>query len=68
MTSVDLIFAQKIRSVLDKLIPIRKNIEHTVKNGEINKWVKSFFTECIKRGKDMGKLELSSKESVGWYI
>ena len=31
------------------------------------KCVKRFFTECIRRGKDIGKLDLSSKELVGWY-
>ena len=67
MTPAEIIFVQKIRSVFNKLIPIRKKSNIRYKKLEINftKWVKMFFTECIRWGKDIGKLKLSSKESVG---
>ena len=71
MTPAEILFSRKIRSVFDKLIPNKEKVEYTVqKTG--NKFYemgeKVFFTECIRRGKDIGKLGLSPKESVGWYI
>ena len=70
MTLAEIMSAWKIRSVFDKLIPIRKKLKIQYKKLEINftKWMKRFFTKCIRQEKDIGKLELLSKESVGWYI
>ena len=71
MTLAEIMFAQKKKDrSLTRWYPIRKKLNIWYKKLVINftKWVKRFFTECIRRRKDIGKLELWTKESVGWYI
>ena len=57
MTPAEIISARKIRSIFDKK---KSNIRYK-KLENFTKWVKRFFTEYIRREKDIGKLELSSK-------
>ena len=64
MTSAEFVFARKIRLVFDKLIPNKEKLEHAVQKTEkeFYKVGEKVFTECIRPEKDIGKMELSSKE------
>ena len=71
MTLAEIMFARKIRSVFDKLIPKKENVEHTVQKtgNQFYEAGEKVFDRLYQTGKIyLGKLELSSKESVGRYI
>ena len=68
MTQPEIMFAQKIRLVFDKLILNKKNVKHMVqKTG--NKFyevgAKVFLSNVSDGTKDIEKLELLSNELVG---
>ena len=66
MSPAEIVFARKIRSVFDKLIPNKKKVEHTVQKtgNKFYEECEKFFTKCIRQEKGIRKLELHSKESL----